>query len=211
MQTHPATQHPDLFPETLLVSRQGERIYTTSRRVACYFGKKHHNVLRAVKNVMVEMVDDAANEIKIDFIDTLNDGSDTPKTGSISTAKFPDFELSHYRDGRNRKKPEYFLSHDGFLFLVMGFTGREAMRWKKVFVREFRRMEAELASRQTIRVTALDILHPNLLPTVEDFERGLPRMATAQRIERSVASVTYYRRKARGLGLIPVHAARGQA
>jgi len=193
----------DLFPETLLVSREGERIYTTSRRVAFHFGKKHHHVLRAIRNMMLEMDDDVVNETNFGFIDTPSGEPNTPKTGSISTAKFPDFELSHYRDGRNRKKPEYLLSHDGFLFLVMGFTGREAMRWKKVFVREFRRMEAELAALQTRYVAVLDKVRPYLRQTVQDFEAGLPRIATAQCLDKSVAAISYHRSQARRFGLLP--------
>lgn len=43
---------PDLFPETLLVSRSGEHIYTTSRKVAEHFGKRHDNVLRDVQKLL---------------------------------------------------------------------------------------------------------------------------------------------------------------
>jgi len=193
----------ELFPETLLVSREGEHIYTTSRRVAFYFGKRHDHVLRAIKNVMLDLDDEGTNETNFGFIDTPNRGGDAPNFGGTSQADFPDFELSHYVDEWNRQKPEYLLSHDGFMFLTMGFTGRKASHWKKTFIRAFRRMESELADHHARRIAALDTLHPNLLPTVEDYEQGLPRCTTAQRLGRSVAAVTYHRRKARRLGLLP--------
>ena len=39
----------DLFPETLLVQRNGERIYTTSLKVAEHFHKAHRNVVRSIE------------------------------------------------------------------------------------------------------------------------------------------------------------------
>ena len=46
---------PDLFPETLLVSRSGEHIYTTSRKVAEHFASAIDNDTlwrRAKENVI---------------------------------------------------------------------------------------------------------------------------------------------------------------
>jgi len=198
----------DLFPETLLVSREGERIYTTSRRVAFYFGKRHDHVLRSTQKLEARLPEILARA----KVNQPNFGPiNGPNFGGIATSTTTLFMPVEYVDERNRRKPEYQLSEEGFALLAMGFTGDEALYWKCTFLQEFLRLRAEAAKHQAIRVNALDILHPNLLPTVEDFERGLPRMATAQRLGKSEASVTYHRRKARGLGLIPVHAARGQA
>jgi len=142
----------ELFPETLLVSREGEHIYTT-----------------------------------------------TPKTEFARR----NFTPSSYLDERNRPQPEYHLSKTGFTFVALRFTGQEAAVWQRKFIEAFERMESELADHHARRIAALDTLHPNLLPTVEDYEQGLPRCTTAQRLGRSVAAVTYHRRKARRLGLLP--------
>jgi len=167
----------ELFPETLLVTREGERIYTTTRSVAFYFGKRHDNVMRTLQKVIEEL--------------------DDPEFSVLN------FEVTQYPDRRGKLHPEYRLTHDGFLFLTMGFTGRKAMRWRKAFVQAFRQKEAELAAMKSLYLAALDQMHPNLRPTVEDFERGLPRSATAARLGKSAASVTYHRRRARLLGLLP--------
>lgn len=36
------------------------------------------------------------------------------------------------------------MTKDGFVFLVMGFTGKKAARFKEAYIEEFNRMEAEL-------------------------------------------------------------------
>ena len=108
----------DLFPETLLVARQGERIYTTSRKVAEHFGKLHKHVLRGTEKLIAELADPAFTE--------------------------PNFGLSYYLDSTGRRLPEYHLSHDGFALLAMGFTGKESMRWKLAYISTFNAMEAKL-------------------------------------------------------------------
>ena len=44
------TLQPDLFPETMIVSREGDRIYTTSLHVAEFSKKRHKDVLKAIEN-----------------------------------------------------------------------------------------------------------------------------------------------------------------
>jgi len=192
MQTHTPTQSIELFPETLLVSREGERIYTTSRRVAFYFGKRHDHVLRTIKKLLSAM-----SQV----------GGGLPKIGESSTPEADfgrrNFEESSYLNEQNKPQPEYQLTHDGFLFLAMRFTGEEAMKWQITFVEAFRQKEAELAALQTRYVAVLDKVRPNLRQTVQDFEAGLPRAVTAQRINKSNASVTYRRSQARRFGLLP--------
>ena len=174
----------DLFPETLLVARHGERIYTTSRKVADHFGKRHTHVLRAIESLLTDLaeVDPAADHE-------------------------PNFGLVMYesRQGRGavQMRPEYRLSHDGFALLAMGFTGPEALRWKVAFLQAFRQMEAELAASNARYLAALDQIRPSLRPVVQDFEQGLPRCDTAQWLGKSAGAVSYHRHQARRLGLLP--------
>lgn len=46
--------------------------------------------------------------------------------------------------GARRAEPMYYLTRDGFSYLVMGFTGKEAALWKVRFIKLFNLMEAEL-------------------------------------------------------------------
>jgi len=188
MQTHA----PDLFPETLLVSREGERIYTTSRSVAFHFGKRHDHVLRTIKKLLASM-----SEV----------GGGLPNFGESSTREADfgrrNFAVSSYLNEQNKPQPEYQLTHDGFLFLTMRFTGEEAMKWQITFVEAFRQQEAELAALQARYVAVLDQVRPHLRLTVQDFEAGLSRQATALKCGKSEAAITYRRSQARRFGLLP--------
>lgn len=69
----------------------------SSRSIAEYFEKRHDNVLRDIQDL------DCSEEFSL-----LN------------------FEESNYKDPRGKKQPEYLITRDGFMFLVMGFTGKKA-------------------------------------------------------------------------------------
>ncbi|WP_339057358.1 Rha family transcriptional regulator [Candidatus Regiella endosymbiont of Tuberolachnus salignus] len=96
---------------------RNDKVVTTSQAVANYFVKRHDNVLRAI----------AALDCSKKFT-ALN------------------FEESEYTDVTGRKLPVYQMTKDGFVFLVMGFTGKKAAAFKEAYITEFNRMEAELSS-----------------------------------------------------------------
>lgn len=95
-------------------------ITTSSLQVAHFFGKRHTHVLRAIKNLLAEMPEGYA-----------------PNFGLMQT----DVDLGN---GGTRKTPAYRMTREGFMLLAMGFTGKEALRWKLAFIAAFNRMEAEL-------------------------------------------------------------------
>lgn len=182
------TLTPDLFPQSLLVARSGQRIYTTSRKVAEHFGKNHFDVLKAIKNLLADMAGlDLAADHERNFALVM-------------------YESSQGK-GAIQMRPEYHLSHDGFALLAMGFTGREALRWKVAFLAAFRQMERDLAEMQARYVAALDTIRPKLRPVVQDFADGMARSDTALWLDCSVASVSYQRSQARRLGLLAAHRA----
>lgn len=96
----------------------------TSLQVAEAFGKEHLNVLRDISNLLVSK----------EFIE-LN------------------FESNAYTDTIGRSLPMYRLTRDGFMILVMGYTGVKAMALKEAYIAEFNRMEAELANRPSIALS----------------------------------------------------------
>ncbi|MBD3877421.1 Rha family transcriptional regulator [Pseudomonas kunmingensis] len=102
------------------VTLEDGRPTTTSLIVAEVFGKNHRDVLRAIRGL------DCSEE----------------------------FALRNFaqcsRSGANSKpEPFYRMTRDGFTFLCMGFTGKEAARWKEAYIQAFNRMEAELQQRNT--------------------------------------------------------------
>lgn len=111
---------PDAEPDALVLAVHGEPM-TTSRRVAAMFCKEHKNVLRAIDRLLPDLPGDFSR---------LN------------------FEPRTYVDERGKEQPEYLLSQDGFLMLAMGFTGREAARWRAAFIKAFNDMAKALARQQ---------------------------------------------------------------
>ncbi|EME5788091.1 Rha family transcriptional regulator, partial [Salmonella enterica] len=88
---------------------------TSSLAVANYFIKRHDDVLKKIR----------ALECSPEF-----------------TAR--NFAVSEYTDSTGRKLPMYQITKNGFVFLVMGFTGKKAAAFKEAYIAEFDRMENEL-------------------------------------------------------------------
>ena len=92
-----------------------QELKTTSRIIAEAFGKHHKDVLRAVRNL----------ECSADFNER-------------------NFALVEYLDAKGETRTEYGVTRDGFTFLAMGFTGKEAASWKEKFIAAFNAMESKI-------------------------------------------------------------------
>lgn len=97
-------------------------VTTSSTQVAQFFGKRHDNVLRAIRVLIRETASD--NRL-LNFEETV-DVRENPSGGAPISM------------------PAYRMDREGFMLLAMGFTGKEALRWKLAFIAAFNRMEAEL-------------------------------------------------------------------
>ncbi|EOT4000177.1 Rha family transcriptional regulator [Escherichia coli] len=102
------------------VTIENGRAVTTSVAVAEFFRKLHKNVIQKIE----------ALECSSEF------------TGL-------NFKPSEYTDSTGRKLPMYQITKNGFVFLVMGFTGKKAAAFKEAYIAEFDRMEAELRQNNT--------------------------------------------------------------
>ena len=100
------------------VSLHSGRPATTSLEVAQFFGKRHDHVMRSVRDLM----DNCPEKV---------------------TA--PNFGVSEYIDETGRSLPMFILYRDGFMLLVMGYTGKKALAMKLAYIEAFNRMEEELA------------------------------------------------------------------
>ena len=110
----PANQIQAIVGE--LVQEDG-RIYTTSMQVAEHFGKRHADVLRAIKKLACSQEFTERNFAQCLKINELANG---------------------------KTEPYFRITRDGFVFLAMGFTGKEAAAWKEAYIVAFNKMEAEL-------------------------------------------------------------------
>lgn len=113
--------------ETLIQVTNGN-IWTTSCLVAEKFNKNHKDVIRVIDRLIVDIED-----------------------GVILRSPLL-FEKSTYITSQNKPQPMYRMNRDGFSLLAMGFTGKEALKWKLKYIEAFNAMEEKLHS------------HPQQLP-----------------------------------------------
>jgi len=114
------TQVPTEFrPHVAVINGQ---IKTTSLKIAEHFGKRHDRVLRGIRDLDC----------------------------SLEFSKH-NFVFSYYDqlqpNGGSRQQPLYEITRDGFVFLAMGFTGKEAAKWKEAYINAFNAMERELSEK----------------------------------------------------------------
>jgi Rha family phage regulatory protein len=121
-----------------LVFIDNGKTVTDSLTVAEVFGKEHKNVIRDIENLECS-----------DEFNRLN------------------FERISYRDSMNREKPKYIITQDGFSFLVMGYTGKEAARFKEMYIAEFNRMRDKVNNLPASPLKALMQATHNLLASQE--------------------------------------------
>lgn len=97
------------------VTVENGRAVTTSVAVAEYFRKMHKDVLKKIDNI----------DCSVEFNER-------------------NFAPVEYIDAKGEKRPAYQITKNGFVFLVMGFTGKRAAAFKEAYIAEFDRMENEL-------------------------------------------------------------------
>ena len=101
------------------------RPVTSSRIVAEYFGKRHNDVLRGIRDLIEKNTD-----LSKSFI---------AREEQIETG-----------NGASRSNPVFLMDQKGFCILAMGFTGSKALEFKCAFYDEFERMKHELEAPTTI-------------------------------------------------------------
>lgn len=133
------------------VTVHNNRPVTTSVAVANFFGKLHKDVLKKIR--MLEC------------------------SPTFTTANFCAVVMTTQAGFDEREIEAYEMTKNGFIFLVMGFTGKKAAAFKEAYIAEFDRMEAELLQQKT-QPPASQIIP--IFPVNADFDlltsfrRGVP-------------------------------------
>jgi len=91
------------------------QIKTTSLKIAEHFNKRHDNVLDKIQ--------------KLDC---------SPEFNALN------FKAVEYTDAKGENRPAYEITRDGFTFLAMGFTGKEAAKWKESYINAFNKLAEEV-------------------------------------------------------------------
>lgn len=99
-----------------LVARHDHKVTTTTTIIAEAFQKPHKDVLTKVRSLECSEEFNQRN-----------------------------FSPVEYRAKNGQMQPAYEMTKDGFMFLVMGFTGKRAAQWKEAFINAFNAMAEKLA------------------------------------------------------------------
>ncbi|URJ46427.1 Rha family transcriptional regulator [Paenibacillus polymyxa] len=101
---------------TQLVFIENGQTVTDSLTVAEVFGKRHSDVLRSIANLECSKEFNERNFASVDYIDS-----------------------------KGETRPKFIITENGFSFLAMGYTGKEAARFKEMYITEFNRMKETLS------------------------------------------------------------------
>ncbi|MBL8510371.1 MAG: Rha family transcriptional regulator [Betaproteobacteria bacterium] len=122
-------------------------VTTTSLDIAANFGKRHDDVLKALRALINQLPADHLGN----FAETVT-------------------ERENPSGGNPIQSPAYRLTRDGFTLLAMGFTGKKALEFKLAYIDAFNKMEAELSGRPTPQLPAKTIFNRKCLMWLD--ERG---------------------------------------
>ena len=95
-----------------LVIMKSKQALTTSLKVAEKFKKNHKDVMKSIRNLTAQNC-----AVKNMFVE------------------------STYVNSRGQEQPMYYMNRDGFTLLAMGFTGKEAVKFKLEYIEAFNKME----------------------------------------------------------------------
>lgn len=111
-----------------LFADTSETARVDSHFVAQAFDKRHSDVLRDLKNLL------------------------DPKNGLSSNFSQRNFAFTSYTDKQGKKRPCYQLTRDGFVMLIMGYTGQKANHFKELYIQRFNEMEEQIKILHSARV-----------------------------------------------------------
>ncbi len=92
----------------VLVAEDNGQPITTSLKVAEHFGKRHSDILRAIKRLECSREFNERNFASVEYV-----------------------------DAKGQLRPSYQMTKNGFIFLAMGLTGRKAAAIKEAYIRAF--------------------------------------------------------------------------
>ena len=139
------------FNNVDLVSIDNGQPMTNSKLVAEKFGKRHANVLQAIDNIECS---DTFKQLNFKLV--------------METMTYVD------KNGFSKSKQTKRIGHvemtkNGFVFLVMGFTGKQAAKFKEDYINEFDRMATTLNANALSTIREVEYLTLR----IEDITKNL--------------------------------------
>ncbi len=144
---------------------------TTSIVIAECFGKRHDAVLRDIRNLVEGCPADfnGHNFVEVDYV-----------------------------DAKGERRSMYNVFFDGFILLVMGYTGKKALAMKLAYIASFNAMRDKLAARQAQKAVSVQ---QAALPARDKYESYMEEVEAF----RAVTMNGIGRLIKNGLGLMDVY------
>ena len=120
---------------------------TNSVLVAEKFGKKHYNVIQAIKKLTIEN-----SIVKNMFVETT------------------------YLSGKQQEQPMYIMNRDGFTLLAMGFTGQKALQFKLDYIDAFNKMEQTIRNTRNLPSSDDTAMLKQLVEATQTMAAQISRM-----------------------------------
>lgn len=139
-----------------LVIMKSRKALTTSLKVAETFDKAHKHVLTSIRNL-------------------------TAQNSAVKKM----FAESTYVNDRGQEQPMYYMNRDGFTLLAMGFTGRDAMKFKLEYIEAFNRMDELIRNESNLPQTPEEQLQLTMVVTNRLVKRVGKVEARVDRIEKT--------------------------
>jgi Rha family phage regulatory protein len=151
-----------------LVEVSSGRCMTSSLKVAEAFRKEHSNVLQSLRNL----------ECSQEF-NRLN------------------FQETSVPDVQGRNQPVFNMTRDGFMLLVMGFTGKKAMQCKEKYIEAFNIMEKHIKETSLVHYSKIDNAIALLTELAADNKYRV--QLVSDKVDNVSVEVTEIKRDVRGL------------
>lgn len=138
------------------VAIRENRVVTDSISVAEFFEKRHDDVVRKIRSVMLDC--EPAYRLR-NFTETV-------------------YQRDNPSGGQPIPTPMIELTRDAFTLIAMGFTGKKALQWKIRYIEAFNEMEAELLHRSAPTYPPLSDDHANRTEIIyyRDFKQVFCRV-----------------------------------
>lgn len=139
------------------VSLVDKRPATTSLDIAEHFDKRHTDVMRSIRNLCTDLPADVRER---NFA--------------------PTFRTVAGPNNSERQEEFFTVFFDGFILLVMGYTGKKALGMKLAYIEAFNAMREELERAKTEPVENLDKLPASDSPLTPDQQCTLQAIVKAK-------------------------------
>lgn len=127
---------------------------TTSIDIADHFGKQHKDVLKSIRNLYAELPED------------------------VRERNFALTSRTVAGPNNSERQEEFFIIYfDGFILLVMGYTGKKALQIKLLYIAAFNAMRDELAAQREAALP--EVPHIKITPSTTASRKPLRALVHA--------------------------------